>query len=61
MNGMVVPICVVRWKSGHNKKMNRSREAGRNRIDTHLSPPGDFRREPATESMEPRTSDLNEK
>jgi hypothetical protein len=40
MNGMVAPIYVVRRKSGHNKAMHRSREAGRIHMDNHSSPPG---------------------
>lgn len=36
------------WESaGWQKKMYRSREAGRNRMDNHLSQPGDFRRFPS--------------
>ncbi|QDV71750.1 hypothetical protein Poly24_54900 [Rosistilla carotiformis] len=32
--------------TGDNKKMHRSREAGRFQMDNHLSRPGDFRRSP---------------
>ena len=44
MNGTDAPACAVNRKSGHNKKMYRSREAGRNQMENHLSRPCDFRR-----------------